>query len=506
MTRAESENQPSTKSKFYRLALTALNWMKWTADSQFSYSSEALNHLSGKTRAALAEPFIKSMEFEKHLPTSAGFDTYMQGRKDSVEKFTTVKVGEETLAKKLTVTNNTSEDLKGNIETVKSRINTALKLTTGTAEYKDDKTYGGARGRFEEKLTALKRTITAANTPYSLAGITNELYSIKSDAVSAIKTQQTVEKTKLETLFSDPVFRNALGQSLGVSPDDPTALENNIGPIKTKMLEELTSSHASELSAFEKSINEPIKYMHNNLKARVAFLALIDPIQQNNKLISELAAASAGDGLGAQQESPANNKSARYKNVDIKDLAEIVTFTGKKITKNGEEGYTLSLPNRIFSTAYYRDSNHNVKADIMLIPLALKARGFESIKMAINHPNKEYARKIARIAVEACLEAGFKPEDIEITINNDEVFSDKKEPGTIRGKLFSDCGSRYDASEQQAKKNAKDWEDAVKKSEEEPTNANRQAATILRAEEQARERAQEQVNPGEENRAGVNNR
>jgi HPt (histidine-containing phosphotransfer) domain-containing protein len=481
MTRAESENQPSTKSKFYRLALTALNWMKWTADSQYSYSSDALDHLSGKTRAALVEPFNKSMEFEKHLPTSAGFDSYMQGRKDSVDKFTKVKVGEETLAQKLTVTDKTSAELKKSIGVVKSSINDALKLTTKTAEYNADKTYKGARGRFEKELTDLKNSISAPNAEYSLAGLTNDLHKIKNKAVSAIKEQQSAEKKELKDLFSNPNFRTALGESLGIKTDDATTLENNIKPIETKMLEELTSSHASELSAFEKSINEPINYMHNNLKARVAFLALIDPIQQNNKLISELAAAVAGDGLGAQQELPANNKSARYKNVDIKDLAEIVTFTGKKITKNGEEGYTLSLPNRIFSTAYYRDSNHNVKADIMLIPLALKARGFESIKMAINHPNKEYARKIAQIAVEACLEAGFKPEDIEITINNDEALSDKKEPGTIRGKLFSDCGSRYEAACQQAKVNAKDWDDAVKKSQEEPTEAYRQEAGNTRA-------------------------
>lgn len=488
MTRAESENQPSTKSKFYRLALTALNWMKWTADSQYSYSSDALNHLSGKTRAALAEPFIKSMGFEKHLPTSAGFDTYMQGRKDSIEKFTTVKVGEETLAQKLTVTNTTPDDLKNSIQTVTSSINDALQLTEKTAQYEpDSKKYSGARGAFEKQLTELKNSLDATNAEYSLAGLTNDLHKIKSKAVSAIKEQQSAEKAALKNLFSDPNFRSALGKSLGIKTDNATALENSIKPIETKMLEELTSSHASELSAFEKSINDPINYMHNNLKARVAFLALIDPIQQNNKLISELAAASAGAGMDLEQGLVSNNKSARYKNVDIKDLKEIVTFTGKKITKNGEDSYTLSLPNRIFSTAYYRDSNHNVKADIMLIPLALKAQGFESIKMTINHPDKEYARKIAQMAVEACLEAGFKPEDIEITVNNEDVFSDKKEPGTIRGKLFSDCGSRYDASLHQAAKNAKDWDDAIKKSQEEPTDAARQELNDMRAAAQTQE-------------------
>lgn len=83
--------------------------------------------------------------------------------------------------------------------------------------------------------------------------------------------------------------------------------------------------------------------------------------------------------------------------------------------------------------------------------------------MTINHPNKEYAKLLAREAYEACREAGFETKDIKIVMN-DEVFSEEK-TGEIRSKLFSDCGSRFDAAEAQAHKNATDWERARVESE-----------------------------------------
>lgn len=464
-----------TKSDFYKAALTALNWAKWTKNSRFSYSEDAQEHLSGKTRAALAKPYSESLGLSENLPTSEGFAKYAEERKNSIDKFTTVKVGEETLAKKLTATNNTPTDVAEAMDAVKESIDNALKLTPDTSSYDPtSKKYGGARGKFVQELADLKQRIDTPDLDDPLDKLTNDLHKIKNRAMSSIKTQQTEDKNRLTELFDNPAFRKNLMTSLGSKGlTDENAIEDKINPIKTKMLQELETSHASELSTFEKSINDPINHMHNGLKARVAFLALIDPVQQNNKAITALAASSTGDSLGLAQGSATRSKSARYKNVDIKDLKEIITFTGKKITAQGEDAYTISLPNRILSTHYYRDSSHNLKSDIMLIPLALKARGYDTIQMNINHPNKEYARYLAQVAAEACIEAGFKPEDIKIMVN-DEVYTDEKEPGQIKRKLFSDCGARYDAAMHQATINQKDWDAAAKDSKPEPTGQYKQ--------------------------------
>ncbi len=478
---------------FYETALTALRGAQYAygktryvrnvlktyiKDTEYQYDPDAMEPYSGKSRAQLIEGLGESLGLGDNLPPAKGFDKYVASRISSADKFTTTKIGEDTLAKKLTVTKETPDNAAAAIKATKGQINEALLLT---AEAKE------ARKAFKQDIADLKECLENPNFEYLPKGLIDYLFRIRDNAKDAIEAQQAAEKTKLEALFETPDFQVNLKKSLNLDGLGPEEVAEQIEAVKTDMLAELDAAHLKERGEFENSINEPIKNMLSNSRERVSLLAMLNQKEENRIAIEKLIAASSGD-LSAGGASASRAKGGRYKDVDVGQLKTFLTATGRKVNGEGDS-YTLALPNRLLSPLYYGNPKHNLKADIMMLPMALKARGFDSITMNISHPDKEYAKELARLAAETCAECGFK----DITINvNGESYSDKKEAGTIRTKLFEGCTKRWDNSVKQAKQNAVDWDKALKASKtEEPENFKARVDAEIRPKRDAEARAAE---------------
>ncbi len=425
-------------------AITALNAAKYlTKSGTYSYSRGALDKLSAKERAAAGAEFSASVGLDGEMPAAVGFTTYATQRINTVDKFTEVKVNGKALPELLKVTSESSDAKKLAVPKVTDDINKALEFSQATKD---------ARKRFEEDMGDLKKCLVDPAFNYLPSTLTTYLFEVRGHAVTALKEQQAQEIKNLETLFAEPAFCSNLQTSVGLT----AAQEDEFKQVKDDMMSSLKKSQAQQLDAFEKSVNGPLTKMLDQSKTRVAFLAMAYRNDKNRAAIDGLRLAKGNLTTTAGSASTAN--SDRFKDVKIEDLKQIMTASGRELTSTGEHSYALSLPNRLLRPDFYASSSNNRKEAIMMMPLALKAQGCDTVTMTINHPNKDYAKELAREAYEACREAGFETKDIKIVMN-DEVFSEEK-TGDLRSKLFSDCGSRFDAAEVQAKKNATDWEEA----------------------------------------------
>lgn len=439
----------------YRKTRYVRNVLKtYIKDTEYQYDPNAMEPFSGKSRAKAIEGLGESLGLGENLPAAKGLDNYAKSRISSVDKFTTTKIGDETLAKKLTVTKETPDDAKTAIKYTREEIAKALALTKDTSD---------ARKAFKQDMADLKECLVDPTFEYTPKALIDRVFHIRDIAIDKIESQQAAEKGELEALFEKPEFQENFEKSLNLDEVDPEERAEQLEAVKADMLAELDASHLKERAAFEGSINDPIKNMLSTSRERVSLLAMIDHANAENRAnIDKLVAATSGD-LTAGVASASRTKSSRYKGIDVGQLKTFVTATGRKVNGEGDS-YTLELPNRLLSPFYYSNPKHNLKADIMMLPLALKARGFDAITMNINHPDKEYAKELARLAAEGCAACGFK----DITINvNGETYSDTKEAGTIRAKLFSDCPSRWDNAVKEAKQNAEDWKKALEDSETE---------------------------------------
>jgi len=417
---------------------------------------------SGQALADFASPFAESVGLGDNLPVTEAFDNYASSktRISSADKFTSAKFEGESLAKKLAVTKDTPPGLVDNIKLVRTELNAALKLSDDTEK---------AQNRYKEDIKDLEMCIRRPDFNYLPASLIDYMFSIRGEAVESIKTQHAAELANLEALFSKTTYRDALVTSLGLDELQPAEQKKQLDAVKKSMVDELNASHAKQITDFETSINKPIKDTLSSSKARVAFLAMIDQVENNKAAIQSLVAAAKGD-LAAQtvqnaDATQAQLQSKRYKNVNVKDLTTIFTATGIKINKaeGNENAYTVALPNRILSPFFYRSSEHNLKRTFMTALLALRARDMDMVEITINHPDPVYRKELCRTAMEAAIEAGFEPKNIKI-MSGEEVYAEEK-PGDIKTKLFADCPSRYDASVVEAEKNNKDWEEALKETQ-----------------------------------------
>lgn len=434
---------------FKDAAQSAWNFAKFFIPPlSYSYSNTAMDEFSGKTRAALAEQYSASMGLGAGLPPAEGFNTYLNSgsRVDGIahEKFAEIKIGGQTLESKLTIQDKTPENVKKAIAQVRDGIKDSLAITEATT---------AARNTFAKDMAELKTALEHASFPYRPQTVMDYLFSIKGEACKAIEAQHEDELEKLDAKLNDKNFLNDLKLSLNLDTDEQVKIVTE--DIKATVIK----SQKEQLSTFEETLNEPIKKMFSASKERVAFLAMINQIEANRAKILALT-ATKGE-IATRQTTTADANSAYYKNVDLKQLDEIITITGNKVTKSGEQSYSLALPNRLLSPLYYANNKHNVKRDIMMLPLALKARGFDTVTMRIQHPNKEYEKELARTAYEACREAGYDPKDITIQFGEEVIKEEKPGDGNIKRKLFGDCTSRYDAAEIEAKKNQEDWDEVA---------------------------------------------
>lgn len=438
-----------------------------------STTKELGKYFSPEQRKKFIGEYLGSINLSKGLSDTEGFNKFQQ---DRIRQATDLLDFKEAPPK----TDKDSKDkpepkplLKGNWEKLKEdtpearavndKIKTALQdtpaLTAAVARYNQDL----------ELINAELQKVPSGIKPESVIGI---LHAAKADAIKAIKEHQEQAKQAIEDLFEDDTFKRELSTSMGLA--DPTQLEK----AKQEMLNTLEKANKADLKKFEDSCGESIKDMHNIIQRerdRIAYIAAMRTLKGKEfdkfqEAINRLAEANRTTPAGPAQISTTNPKEGEFslRGVDIKDLDILQTITGRPIAKNADGSMSVTLP-RWSIDPYYNSRHQNVDYDFQSLAEAVRACGHDSVTIDITEGNEKDADEYARRMYEACINAGFPPENIKVNVNGVErKLTDTIKDGNekVHG-LFAGLPERYAKTQQTAKALKEDREKMLA----EPTSA-----------------------------------
>ncbi|BCA96173.1 hypothetical protein TUM19329_25340 [Legionella antarctica] len=437
-------------------------------------------HLLSNSRLAIHSPeeqkklqieYRNALGIGKSTTFSAeAFDDLAKGSPRDVHLFKETKgPGDAPLHQKLTgaAFKDDEQNKKDAASKVREAINTALTV---------DQKFTDAQKDYNESVATFRQLADQVPGKFKVNALINLMVELKSNAIKAIKVQQQAEKKALEDKFQDPDFRVNLSQTLNLNSD------SDIDVVKTNMIADLETNQKKQLDSFEKSTTESVNTLHKAAAAEQSELLFIANLYKNNAEMRRIiidkvehkrqqAIKDAQDkGLPPPQQPPAvgvtigaSQNGMVLSGITMADLPLIKTLSGKydihAITgKPGsfsmDMGSEQTLGATLFNPAYYQDPRQNVKADFMLMVQAVRASGFDKIKMEMDFQPQEVALERARQAYEAAIESGFspqavpkddknKPDKIVIMVNGkemrvDELFADQKvRLDTINGKAAS---------------------------------------------------------------------
>ncbi len=417
-------------------------------------------HLKSNSRLAIHSPaeqkklqaqYRDALGIGKDTTFSAeAFDALAKGSLRDVHLFKETKgPGDVPLHAQLTgaAFKDDETDKKDAAQKVREAIDTAL---TADREFKK------AQKDYKESVATFRQLADQVPGKFKVNALIDLMAELKGNAITAIKVQQQAEKNRLEAQFQDPEFRTNLSQALNLNSDA------DIDVVKTNMIADLEANQKKQLDAFEKSTTASQTTLHKAAAAEQSELLFIANLHKNNapmrKEIERLAEQNRKkaeqDALAKGLPPPghavgvvlgANENGMTLSGVTIADLGIIKTISGKYDIKPvpGKPGsFSMDMGSEkffgatLFNPRYYQDPRQNVLTDFTLMAQAVRASGFEKIKMEMDFQPQEVALERARQAYMAAINSGFpaqaipkdeknNPDKIVIMVNGKEMRADE---------------------------------------------------------------------------------
>ncbi|STX52242.1 coiled coil domain protein [Legionella busanensis] len=313
---------------------------------------------------------------------------------------------------------------------LRQQIENALKLTDTT----------------NNALTDFEKQVAEFNSkPHALMEVASKIQAFRTTLGQEIGKQHKQEKDNLNGLLNNSGFINTLASKLGVDPAQ-------IDQLKSKMQTELKEAQEKELAAVDNALDKQVQRLMNELaleQARIGALALFYHSADANKMradIDELAKKNYKPGHEGQVSIDGKTGLTKFKGINFKDIAHLQTATGRDVTLNGENEFSMNFPK--IGLLYFRNK---ALVDLTSIAIMVRASGADKITLSVTHDKEEDAMELGRKAYEGALLAGFNPntakgKNVAIKVNGKLVEVDK---------LFEKCPSRRQLIEQKAADNKK---------------------------------------------------
>lgn len=407
----------------------------------------------GRTRDAaevskLLDTYRQSSSLVGELPGGDAFDTYLKGRLKSMKGFSEIQAPDETsVDKKL----NDSATGKALI----SDINKLLEPTKATTD---------AQTAFNDTMSAINAYIRDETSIYHPTALIDYAHTVVNEAIEAIEKQQKHEAKALQDKFKEEGFKTKFKEAMGLTSDDEYT------KITGEMLATLQKKQTEELAKFKKEVSEPLVKLHADQNKKEEARLSVLHVQQihgkgrwkrfwdedSHEKIKELNTKAMGK-KSFDMSVDGKDNTMSFIGVDIKDMPYLYSAeTGLKI-KNQNGVLTMEMPAHISSFFYYGSADNKPKLDIMTLAQAIRAQGFETITMTISNMDKERTKECAMAAYEACIEAGFKPEDIVIkggdgkAMTVDEIFEGQSHRVAISKSKYQSFEQELAEQEKRAK-------------------------------------------------------
>ena len=333
-----------------------------------------------------------------------------------------------------------------------TKLKTALEHTPETKDAIKD---------FEGSIKAVQ-ALYDDKYPMSPVTLANYLTGIRAEGVKALDAQFIHDKKALLTCFEDPAFKTALCARTGIDAAELPSLQN-------KMLKAQEDAHKTAKANLQKETDALLGRLYQNNQLDEAKIRYLQVMHENNKKMRKDI-----DAIIAKNPNPQNitlsmnvdDGKIDFSNVDIKDLHVIQTLTGRQIKRDEGGNFSMEQPKSnfpyIFNKYYYHSSAFEV--DAKSLAMAVRAAGHEAITMNFDtrdDKDSSLAFRGGRTQIRACLDAGFKPEDITINVNGVKYrYEPTKAEKDAGVKSFAELYQNSPSSEQ------KQYSDKLKLSQE----------------------------------------
>lgn len=268
---------------------------------------------------------------------------------------------------------------------------------------------------FQENFQALEASIKAGKFNLRVETLPELVRVMHADLRSAIEAQQNKELGAMKN--DSPTFAAQFQTAFGV--DLPTATG-----IVQECIKKLEATHKKLLEDFDKSAKEAVEKIQLQVQAdfrrinalNALYMHQADLKKEIDKLY-ELELQKQGKQPVVAQQGQAH-VSDLYKGIKLNSLSNLTTVTGTGITRDGVS-LTLTykpLVDSAKSGLYTFRGNGDKKADDLLsLAYMMRANGVDKITMTVSGCSKHAdSLKLAQQSYEACILAGYKPEDITI--------------------------------------------------------------------------------------------
>ncbi|MCL9682546.1 hypothetical protein [Legionella maioricensis] len=413
-------------------------------------SDSRLKMFSVEEQKKLQADYRDALGIGKNTTFSAdAFDTLAKGSIRDVHLFEKTKgPGNVDIHKKLTGEKLTTEEDKEAAKAVRDAIDKALKASPE---------FNKAQTDYTESVATFRQLADKVPGELKARALIDLMAELKDDAIKAIKLQQKNERALLEEQFKDENFKANLSKVLSLnSPSD-------IDVVKGNMLKDLEANQKKQLKAFEDSTTKSETTLHKAAAAEQSELLFIANLHKNNAEmrqriidIAEQKRQKAIQDAIAKGETPppsppavtatigASANGLVLSGITMADIGTIKTLSGKYdiVPVPGQAGsYTMDMGSSalfgatLFNPGYYQDPRQNVLADFTLMAQAVRASGYEKIKLEMDFEPEEVAKERARQAYEAAINTGFprqvspksdkNPDNIVIMVNGKEMRADE---------------------------------------------------------------------------------
>lgn len=288
-----------------------------------------------------------------------------------------------------------------------------------------------AQTNYTESLQTFDTLIKGIPTKYKAEGVIQALKDLTDEGKNAIEAQQKHEKERLTELFDsakNPKFNDNFVKALNLTND------TDIATVKKKMLTDLDETHKKQLDTFNQQSTDSLNSFHQASARQNEELLFIAQLHKNPAMraVIEAEAAKYRREQGIPDDTTVNihmsENATSLHGVKLANIPLITTLTGRTIRQEGG-AFILEMPT--INPLYYQDPRQKPLEDLKTLAQAVKASGCDKITMTVDISNPEVAAERGRMAYQACIENGFDPKNITITIPHnpkmtiDDLFSGK---------------------------------------------------------------------------------